>query len=146
MNNDTDIQLCGSFTAKDSSGNLREISMIRIFDEGYGMIDVYVDLRHAMNDDPLSEDAVLIHHITKHLHGLGYVGPDLIAGDIALQDDKLIVLEAPEDFIVFAESRGWKNLAEEFADDDEISDEQAASVAPAASAQLDALLRKFKSK
>jgi hypothetical protein len=141
MNNDTDIQLSGPFSAKDSSGNAREISMIRIFDEGYGTIDVYVDMKHKMGDDPLPEDTVLIHNITLHLQSLGYVGPDLLVGDVALQDDKLIVLEAPEAFNAFAESRGWKDLAAEFAEDDDEVD----AAAPAATAQLDALMRKFKS-
>jgi hypothetical protein len=144
MNNDTDIQLSGPFSAKDSSGNAREISMIRIFDEGYGTIDVYVDMKHKMGDDPLPEDTILIHNITLHLHSLGYVGPDLLVGDVALQDDKLIVLEAPEAFNTFAESRGWKDLAAEF-DEDEDDIDAVEAVAPAATAQLDALMRRFKS-
>ena len=141
MNNDTDIQLSGPFNAKDSSGQVREFNAIRIFDEGYGMIDVYVDLRHSMDDDPLFEDQVLIKNIVAHLHALGYAGPEFGIGDAGLQDDKLIVLEAPEAFNAFAESRGWKNLAAEFADDDAPDNDAGA---PAASAQLDALLRKFK--
>ena len=105
------------------------------------MIDVYVDLRHSMDDDPLFEDQVLIKNIVAHLHALGYAGPEFGIGDAGLQDDKLIVLEAPEAFNAFAESRGWKNLAAEFADDDAPDNDAGA---PAASAQLDALLRKFK--
>jgi hypothetical protein len=98
-------------------------------------------MQHKMGDDPLPEDTVLIHNITLHLQSLGYVGPDLLVGDVALQDDKLIVLEAPEEFNTFAESRGWKDLAAEFEGDDEEID----AAAPAATAQLDALMRKFKS-
>ena len=94
-----------------------------------------------MGDDPLPEDTILIHNITLHLQSLGYVGPDLLVGDVALQDDKLIVLEAPEAFNVFAESRGWKDLSSEFDEEDDDVD----AVAPAATAQLDALMRKFKS-
>ena len=142
MDNDTDIQLSGPFNAKDSSGQVREFSAIRIFDEGYGMIDVYVDLRHAMDGDPLDQDTVLIRNIVTHLRSLGYSGPDFGLGEAGLQDDKLIVLEAPEAFNAFAESRGWKNLAAEFADEDDTDNDPAA---PAASAQLEALLRKFKS-
>jgi hypothetical protein len=33
-----------------------------------------------------------------------------------LQESRLIVLEAPEEFAAFAKSRGWKNLAEDFDD------------------------------
>lgn len=116
MNNETDIELCGRFTVKDSSGNARDIEAIRIFDEGYGIIDVYVHMVHSMEDDRLYEDTVLIGQIMARLHQLGYVGPDFGHGDLGLQDDKLIVLEASEAFNAFAASRGWKNLAEEFAD------------------------------
>jgi hypothetical protein len=140
MPNDTDIRLSGPFSAKDSSGQVREISALRIFDEGYGIIDLYVDMRHPMRDDPLFDDLVLIGNIGAHLRTLGYAGPDFLVGDAGLQDDKLIVLEAPEAFTVFAESRGWKNLAAEFADD------EPEDAAPAASAHLDALMAKFKAK
>ena len=139
MDNDTDIQLSGPFSAKDSSGQSREFSAIRIFDEGYGVIDVYCDLRHGMGDDDLSQDPLLLRNIVAQLRTLGYAGPDFGIGDAGLQDDKLIVLEAPEAFNAFAESRGWKDLAAEFDQDVD------APTAPAASAQLDALLRKFKS-
>ena len=141
MDNDTDIQLSGPFSAKDSSGQVREFSAIRIFDEGYGVIDVYCDLRHGMGDDDLAEDVVLLRNIVAQLRTLGYAGPDFGLGDAGLQDDKLIVLEAPEAFNAFAERHGWKDLAAEF---DEDVDPASAST-PAASAQLDALMRKFKS-
>ncbi len=146
MNNETDIELCGRFTVKDSSGNARDIEAIRIFDEGYGIIDVYVHMVHSMEDDRLYEDTVLIGQIMARLHQLGYVGPDFGHGDLGLQDDKLIVLEAPEAFNAFAASRGWKNLAEEFAEDDAdgAADGQQPSGAGASSALLDALMRKFK--
>lgn len=141
MDNDTDIELSGPFNAKDSAGLIREFKAIRIFDEGYGMIDVYVDLRHPMEGQPLAEDRVLVRNIIAHLHTLGYAGPDFGVGDAGLQDDNVIVLEAPEAFNAFAESRGWKNLAAEFAEEADADD---APATPAVSAQLDALLRKFK--
>ena len=145
MSDDTQLTLCGPFTAKDSSGIVRDISAIRIFDEGYGVIDVHVELRHPTDGDPLHEDAELIRHISAHLRGLGYVGPDLKAGDAGLQDDQLIVLEAPEDFNVFAEKHGWKDLAAEFDEQShvEFSDESGAVVP---TEQLTALLRKFQKK
>ena len=43
MTTDTDIQLSGPFKASDSTGRSHDIKGIRIFDEGYGIIDVYVD-------------------------------------------------------------------------------------------------------
>ena len=43
MTTDTDIQLSGPFKASDSSGRSHDVKAIRIFDEGYGIIDVYVD-------------------------------------------------------------------------------------------------------
>ena len=52
--------------------------------------------------------------IIERLRGLGYKGPDFGHSDPGLQERKLIVLEAPEEFAAFAKSRGWKNLAEEF--------------------------------
>lgn len=140
MHNDTDIELCGPFTVRDSSGNARDISSITIFDEGYGIIDVYVHMAVSMDDDRLYEDTVLIGQIMAKLRQLGYTGPDFSHGDLGLQDDKLIVLEAPEAFNAFAASRGWKNLAEEFAEDDA----EAAESQPASSTVLDALMRKFK--
>lgn len=143
MNNDTDIELCGPFTVRDSSGNPRDIASIRIFDEGYGIIDVYVHMMHSMDEDRLYEDDVLVKQIMARLHQLGYTGPDFGHGDLGLQDDRLIVLEAPEAFNAFAASRGWKNLAEEFAEED--ADSAAISMPGAASATLlDALMRKFK--
>lgn len=140
MNNDTDIQLSGPFSAKDQSGNTREIKAIRIFDEGYGIIDVYVDFASSFQGDELHDDKVLVGQILARLRTLGYVGPDFGHGDLGLQDDKLIVLEAPEEFNAFAASKGWKDLAEEFNEPDE--DETAGD--DASSAQLSALMNKFK--
>ena len=145
MNNETDIELCGPFTVKDASGNSRAIEAIRIFDEGYGIIDVYVHMQEPMYEDRLYEDTVLIAQIMARLHQLGYDGPDFGHGDLGLQDDKLIVLEAPEAFNAFAARRGWKNLAEEFAEDepDGLADGPPPG-ATASTALLDALMRKFK--
>jgi hypothetical protein len=116
MNNDTDIQLCGPFKASDASGKSHDIKGIRIFDEGYGIIDVYVDFAAAI-DAARYKDPALIGHILARLRSLGYVGPDFGHGDPGLQDKKLIVLEAPEQFNVFAASKGWKDLAQEFDQD-----------------------------
>jgi hypothetical protein len=116
MNQDTDIQLSGPFKATDGSGRSHDIKAIRIFDEGYGIIDVYVDFS-APIDGALHKDKTIIGHILARLRSLGYVGPDFGHGDPGLQDKKLIVLEAPEQFNAFAASKGWKNLAEEFDDD-----------------------------
>lgn len=141
MKNDGDIQLSGPFKVTDAAGSTHEVAGIRIFDEGYGIIDVYVDFAHAIGALDLYLDAVVVRQILVRLRSLGYEGPDFGHGDLGLQDDKLIVLEAPEEFNAFAASKGWKNLAEEF-DDDE--DDLAAAADPAAASQLDALLRKFK--
>jgi hypothetical protein len=84
MTTDSDIELSGAFQAKDSNGRTLDVKAIRIFDEGYGIIDV------------------------------GYKGPDFGHSDPGLQESRLIVLEAPEEFAAFAKSRGWKNLAEDF--------------------------------
>lgn len=156
MSDDTQLTLCGPFTAKDSSGQIREVSAIRIVDESYGVIDVHVALRYPLEGDPLHEDLVLIRQISAHLRSLGYTGPDLIVGDAGLQDDQLIVLEAPEAFNAFAEKHGWKDLAAEFDDDlDESVDDTSADNAPntsdaapspAPTEQLTALLRKFQKK
>jgi hypothetical protein len=118
MNNDTDIQLSGPFKAIDGSGRTQEIKAIRIFDEGYGIIDVYVDFTNPIAADAYA-DKTLIGHILTRLRSLGYKGPDFGHGDLGLQDKKLIVLEAPEEFNTFAASKGWKNLAEEFGEDEE---------------------------
>lgn len=143
MNNETDIELSGPFNAKDSSGNSRDIEAIRIFDEGYGIIDVYVHMAASMHDDRLYQDQVLITQIMARLHELGYAGPDFGHGDLGLQDDKLIVLEAPEAFNAFAAKHGWTNLAEEFVEDDtSLLDDQSNS--GASGTLLDALMRKFK--
>jgi hypothetical protein len=147
MNDENVIQLSGPFSVSDSSGRTWELNGIRIFDEGYGIIDVYVDFASSMEDDPLFEDALLIGQIQSRLHALGYVGPDLRVGDPGLQDDKLIVLEAPEEFSHFAAGKGWKNLAEQYADDnaqpashDEILSD------PASRTLFSALMRKFNAK
>jgi hypothetical protein len=144
MSNDNDdIQLSGPFKAADASGKTHEVKGIRIFDEGYGIIDVYVDFAAALGQGKLYQDKVLIGQILARLRALGYVGPDFGHGDLGLQDDKLIVLEAPEEFNAFAASKGWKNLAEEFEDEHGVEADNAA-VAPASGNQLDALMRKFK--
>jgi hypothetical protein len=140
MNNDTDIQLSGPFKATDAAGTAREIKAIRIFDEGYGIIDVYVDFAASIKGARLYEDDILIGHILARLRTLGYEGPDFGHGDLGLQDDKLIVLEAPEEFNAYATSKGWKNLAEEFP---EVEDEEPSSD-PVSTTQLDALMSKFK--
>ncbi|WP_025918121.1 hypothetical protein [Herminiimonas sp. CN] len=149
MNNETDIHLSGPFEVTDAAGRTRKIQAIRIFDEGYGIIDVYVDFAASIQGERLYQDAVLIQQILARLRLLGYVGPDFGHGDLGLQDDKLIVLEAPEEFNVFAASKGWKNLAEEFTEDftgDTEADPAGADshAGSASKTQLDALLRKFK--
>ncbi len=160
MNNETDIQLSGPFDVTDATGQTRKIQAIRIFDEGYGIIDVYVDFVASIQGQCLHKDNVLVGQILTRLRQLGYVGPDFGHGDLGLQDDKLIVLEAPEEFNAFAESKGWKNLADEFADEDSSDEFNAFPENPEADAsastasnnrpdsaskiQLDALLRKFK--
>lgn len=153
MNNETDIPLSGPFDVTDATGQTRKIQAIRIFDEGYGIIDVYIDFAASIQGQRLYQDATLVGQILARLRSLGYVGPDFGHGDLGLQDDKLIVLEAPEEFNAFAASKGWKNLAEEFADDfpdasdiaseaDFSADDRQAD--SASKTQLDALLRKFK--
>ncbi|AVR99265.1 hypothetical protein [Pseudoduganella armeniaca] len=112
MSTDTDITLSGPFKASDSSGQEREIKAIRIFDEGYGIIDVYVDFARPL--DGAHKDSVLLRQIVERLRALGYRGPDFGLGDAGLQESKLIVLEAPEEFAAFAKQHGWKNLAEDF--------------------------------
>lgn len=145
MNNENDIQLSGPFEVTDTAGRTRKIQAIRIFDEGYGIIDVYVDFASSIQGERLYQDTVLVKQVLARLRLLGYVGPDFGHGDLGLQDDKLIVLEAPEEFNVFAASKGWKNLAEEFASDTESDLSADDSGADSASkTQLDALMRKFK--
>ena len=118
MNSENIIQLSGPFCIFDSTGQSWEIEAIRIFDEGYGIIDVYVHLTLPADDEALSEDSLVIKQILSRLRGLGYTGPDFGRGDLGMQDEKLIVLEAGEEFASFAESKGWKNLAKEYLDDE----------------------------
>jgi hypothetical protein len=113
MTTDTDIELSGPFKATDSTGRSHDVKAIRIFDEGYGIIDVYVDFAGTL-DGGMYKDSVLVKQIIDRLRALGYNGPDFAHSDPGLQDRKLIVLEAPEEFAPFAKARGWKNLAEEF--------------------------------
>lgn len=118
MDNENAIQLSGPFSVTDSLGREWDIDGIRIFDEGYGIIDVYVDFASSMDDEPLYEDTQVIRQILARLRSIGYAGPDFGPGDPGLQDEHLIVLEAPEAFCDFAKSRGWRNLAEEYADEE----------------------------
>ena len=113
MTTDTDIELSGAFQANDSNGRTLDVKSIRIFDEGYGIIDVYVDFK-AQLDPGAYKDTVLTKQLVERLRTLGYKGPDFGHSDPGLQESKTIVLEAPEEFAAFAKSRGWKNLAEEF--------------------------------
>lgn len=116
MTTDTDIQLSGPFKAADSSGRSHDVKAIRIFDEGYGIIDVYVDFSAPIAPG-LYKDKALVGAIIDRLRALGYVGPNFEHSDPGLQESKLIVLEAPEEFSDFAKKKGWKNLAEEFDDE-----------------------------
>lgn len=113
MTTDTDIELSGPFKAVDSTGRSHDVKAIRIFDEGYGIIDVYVDFAAPL-DPGTHQDGILVKAIIDRLRALGYKGPDFGLSDTGLQERKLLVLEAPEEFAPFAKSRGWKNLAEEF--------------------------------
>jgi len=113
MTTNSDIELSGAFQAKDQNGRTLDVKAIRIFDEGYGIIDVYVDFK-ARLEPGAYRDSVLVRQIIDRLRALGYKGPDFGHSDPGLQESKLIVLEAPEEFAPFAKSRGWKNLAEEF--------------------------------
>lgn len=117
MDSENVIQLSGPFSVTDSMGRTWDLHGIRIFDEGYGIIDVYVDFVSSMEDEALYEDPLLIRQILSRLRFLGYEGADFGPGDPGLQDDRLIVLEAPEEFGRFAASKGWRNLAEEYAED-----------------------------
>ena len=113
MTTDTDIELSGAFQAKDGNGRTLDVKAIRIFDEGYGIIDVYVDFK-AQLEPGAYKDTELTKQIVERLRALGYKGPDFGHSDPGLQESRTIVLEAPEEFAAFAKSRGWKNLAEEF--------------------------------
>jgi hypothetical protein len=113
MSDNSDIELSGAFQVKDSNGRTLDVKAIRIFDEGYGIIDVYVDFK-ARLETGAYKDPVLVRQIIDRLRAVGYKGPDFSHSDPGLQESKLIVLEAPEEFAAFAKSRGWKNLAEDF--------------------------------
>lgn len=113
MTTNSDIELSGAFQAKDANGRTLDVKAIRIFDEGYGIIDVYVDFKARLEPGAYKDD-VLVRQIVDRLRALGYKGPDFGHSDPGLQESKVIVLEAPEEFAAFAKSRGWKNLAEDF--------------------------------
>ncbi|MBQ5939990.1 MULTISPECIES: hypothetical protein [unclassified Massilia] len=113
MTTDSDIELSGAFQARDSSGRTLDVKAIRIFDEGYGIIDVYVEFAKKLEPGAY-KDTVLVRQIIDRLRAVGYKGPDFGHSDPGLQESRLIVLEAPEEFAAFAKSRGWKNLAEDF--------------------------------
>jgi len=140
MKNDSDIQLSGPFKVTDANGGAHDVAGIRIFDEGYGIIDVYVDFAQRIGELHLYEDAAVVRQVLAKLRSLGYQGPDFGHGDLGLQDEKVIVLEAPEAFNGFAAHKGWKNLAEEF---DEDADDPVMDGA-LSTTHLDALMRKFK--
>ncbi|MBI3228664.1 MAG: hypothetical protein HYZ45_00285 [Burkholderiales bacterium] len=116
MSKSTDIQLSGPFKLKDAAGREHEATAIRIFDEGYGLIDVYIDFKASLEKGQF-RDSGLISGIMARLRALGYSGPVFDTADPVLQERKLIVLEAPEEFCGFAKKHGWKDLAEEFNDE-----------------------------
>jgi hypothetical protein len=113
MTTDSDIELSGPFQAKDGNGRTLDVKAIRIFDEGYGIIDVYVEFKRPL-ESGAHKDSVLLRAIVDRLRAVGYKGPDFGLSDPGLQESRLIVLEAPEEFAAFAKSKGWKNLAEDF--------------------------------
>jgi len=107
MTIDTDIYLSGPFKASDASGKQHDVTAIRIFDEGYGIIDVYIDFAAPIENN-LCKDKILIKQVIDQLRKLGYVGPDFGHSDLGLQERKLMVLEAAEEFCAFAATKGWK--------------------------------------
>lgn len=113
MTTDSNIELSGPFQARDSQGRNLDVKAIRIFDEGYGIIDVYAEFK-ARLDPGAYKDKVLVRAIIDRLRAAGYQGPDFGHSDPGLQEERVIVLEAPEEFAEFAKRRGWKNLAEDF--------------------------------
>jgi hypothetical protein len=113
MTTDSNIELSGPFQAKDSNGRTLDVKAIRIFDEGYGIIDIYVEFANKL-DPSAYKDTVLVRQIIDRLRAIGYKGPDFGHSDPGLQEARVIVLEAPEEFASLAKSRGWKNLAEDF--------------------------------
>ncbi|NRR33775.1 hypothetical protein HSX11_26700 [Oxalobacteraceae bacterium] len=115
MNKDTDIQLSGPFKATDGAGRAHDVKAIRIFDEGYGVIEVYVDFAGTISG--LHKDKSLIDAIVAQLRTTGYKGAALTPGDSVLQESKLMVLETPDEFTTYAASKGWKDLADEFGDE-----------------------------
>lgn len=127
----------------DSTGCAWQVESVRIFNEGYGTIDVFIDLASDSGDDRLHDDQALVKQIMSRLRSLGYAGPDLGLGADDLQDDRLIVLEASaEEFESFAAAKGWRNLADDYSDDDELFSSGTAS---AAQAIWSALLQKLRS-
>lgn len=121
MDTDNTIRLSGPFHVTDSLGRGWQLGGIRIFDEGYGIIDVYVDIVEPVEDDALHEDPLVIRQIMSRLRNLGYAGPDFGLGAPGLQDERLIVLEAPEAFSGFAATKGWKDLAEDYVEGNDSS-------------------------
>ena len=116
MTTNSDIELSGPFQAKDGAGRTLDVKAIRIFDEGYGIIDLYVEFA-AKLDPGAYKDTALVRQLVDRLRAVGYKGPDFGHSDPGLQESRLIVLEAPEEFAAFARSKGWKNLAEDFEDE-----------------------------
>ena len=115
MTTDTDIILSGPFSATDGAGRTCQIKAIRIVDESYGVLDVYVDVGAPL-EAGAHADRALIEAISAQLRSLGYKGPALTPGERALQERRLIVLDAPDAFLAFAKSKGWTDLAAEFDD------------------------------
>lgn len=123
---DHSIPLSGPFEVVDSLGRTWQVKGIRIYDEGYSIIDVYVDFAEPVEDEPLCEDAAVMRQILARLRNAGYDGPEFDPSQPAMHDDTSMVLEAPEAFIAFAIGKGWRNLAEDFAEAPAHSDEVAA--------------------
>ena len=89
MTTDSDIELSGAFQARDSSGRTLDVKAIRIFDEGYGIIDVYVEFAKKLEPGAY-KDTVLVRQIIDRLRAVGYKGPDFGHSDPGLQESRLI--------------------------------------------------------
>jgi hypothetical protein len=129
MDKDHHIMLSGPFNVFDSCGQQWDVKSIRIVDQSYAIVDVYVEIASSMSDTLLYEDPLIIKQILSRLRSLGYKGPDFGHADPGMQDEMLMVLEAPEEFGQFAVTKGWKNLAEEYIDGDEDNSSELASEA-----------------
>ena len=91
---------------KDCNGTTRVVTL-KMKREAY-IGDLYIYFKERAEDKNgyhLSDDTVLIKGVMAYLKKRGYKGPKFSRAEMGMQGDKLVILEPPEEFEIWADKK-----------------------------------------